>query len=434
MEAEIKKQQAIQSKHLQKIEYVLGIAAIFFVLILGNVLLKTDMLFFRLLIGTGLGYTLTRAYTGFAGSINRAYKTGSTKLLRAMALMFFITTLATTTFLLYSNPASYDLWINPINLGLIAGGLLFGFGMAFSSCCASGVLTDLATGFPRALITLLFFGMGIFIGFPIQHTASWITNSWFTTSVGNQLQGGVFLPDLFKWDGLGGYLGAILTTALFCGITVYLAYRYERKRKQQNRYIEHETEKMQELPNKFDSKDCKLFSQETYNRIFIKPWTLKQGAIVISILFVLLMGVTKAGWGASTPFGIWFGKLLMFLGVSPESIASFTKMSAEPFVLPFFEHPISVQNFGILVGTIIYLLTAGKMKTMFLEGAHIRKKEAALFALGGITMGLGTRLANGCNVGALFTPIANYSLSGWIFFLFLALGGIVGNMLAKRLF
>ncbi|WP_296361038.1 YeeE/YedE family protein [Virgibacillus sp.] len=434
MEAEIKKQQSIQSNQLLKLEYVLGIVAIISVFILGSVLLKTDMLFFRLLIGVGLGYTLTRAYTGFAGSINRAYATGSTKLLRAMALMFFVTTLATTTFLLYSNPTNYDLWINPINVGLIAGGLLFGFGMAFSSCCASGVLTDLATGFPRALITLLFFGIGIFIGFPIQHTASWVSDSWFSTSIGSQLQGGVFLPDLFKWDGLNGYVGSILLTALFCGITVYFAYRYERKRKQQNRYMEHETEKLQEQPDTFDSKDYKLFSQATYNRVFIKPWSLKQGAIVISVLFVLLMGVTKAGWGASTPFGIWFGKIVMFLGVSPESVASFTKMSADPFVLPFFEHPVSVQNFGILVGTVIYLLTAGKMKTMFLQGAHIQKREAALFALGGITMGLGTRLANGCNVGALFTPIANFSLSGWIFFIFLALGGIIGNMLAKRLF
>ncbi|WP_218668081.1 YeeE/YedE family protein [Virgibacillus proomii] len=434
MEAEIKKQQVIHAGQLHKVEYVLGIIGIISVLVLGNILLKTDLLFFRLLIGTGLGYTLTRAYTGFAGSINRAYTTGSTKLLRAMMFMFFMTALATTTFLFLSDPANYDLWINPINFGVIAGGLLFGFGMAFSSCCASGVLTDLATGFPRAFITLLFFGFGIFIGFPIQHTATWVTNSWVTSSTGNQLQGGVFLPDLFKWDGLGGYLGAVLLTALFCGITVYFAYRYERKRKEHHSYHGYLTERIQDLPDTFESKDYKLFSYETYRRIFIKPWTLKQGAIVISILFVLLMGVTKAGWGASTPFGIWFGKLLMFLGVSPEAIASFTKMSTEPFVMPFFEHPVSVQNFGILVGTVIYLLTAGKMKTMFLQGAHIRKREIALFALGGLSMGLGTRLSNGCNVGALFTPIANFSLSGWIFFLFLALGGIIGNMVAKRVF
>lgn len=43
---------------------------------------------------------------------------------------------------------------------------------------------------------------------------------------------------------------------------------------------------------------------------------------------------------------------------------------------------------------------------------NLTVREALLFALGGLTMGVGTRLANGCNVGALYTPIANFSLSG----------------------
>jgi uncharacterized membrane protein YedE/YeeE len=48
-------------------------------------------------------------------------------------------------------------------------------------------------------------------------------------------------------------------------------------------------------------------------------------------------------------------------------------------------------------------------------------------------MGFGTRLSNGCNVGALYTPIANFSLSGWIFFVFLAAGAVLGNILGKKL-
>ena len=47
-------------------------------------------------------------------------------------------------------------------------------------------------------------------------------------------------------------------------------------------------------------------------------------------------------------------------------------------------------------------------------------------------MGIGTRFANGCNVGALFTPIANFSLSGWIFFIFLVAGAIIGNKVAEK--
>ncbi len=417
---------------MKKTEQIIGFIGILLVLVLGATLLKSSDLFFRLLVGAGLGYALTRAYTGFAGSINRAYNTGSTKLMRTLMILFFITCLGTTAFLFKADAASYDLWVNPINLGLLAGGILFGFGMAFSSCCASGVLTDLVTGLPRALITLIFFGLGIFVAFPIQNTATWVTKSWFTSPVGEKLYGGVFLPDLFKWDGLGGYLGALVLTAIFCGIVVFIANRYEKKRKEKNTYVNHPTEKEQDQVETYDSKDYKLLSETNYNRIFVKPWTLVQGAVVISILFALLMGVTKAGWGASTPYGIWFGKVLMLFGISPESLASFTHMPAKVFALPFFEHGVSVQNFGILVGTAIYLLTAGKFKKTFMSEMHITGREVLLFALGGMTMGVGTRLANGCNVGALYTPIANFSLSGWIFLIFMVVGGIIGNICAKK--
>lgn len=417
---------------MKKIEQILGFIGILLVFILGNALLKTDMLFFRLLVGVGLGYTLTRAYTGFAGSVNRALTTGSTKLMRTLMFLFFISSLLTTAFLFKADPATYDLWVNQINLGLILGGMLFGFGMSFSSCCASGVLTDLVTGLPRAFITLIFFGMGVFLGFPIQKTAGWVTDSWFTTPVGEKLYGGVFLPDLFKWDGVEGYLGAMILTGVFCGIVVFISYRYERSRKEKNNYSGHSMEKLQDQNETFDSKEYKFFSEENYNRIFAKPWTLVQGAVILSILFTLLMGVTKAGWGASTPYGLWFGKILMVFGVSPEALAEFTKMPAKAYIIPFFEHGVSVQNFGILIGTALYLLTAGKFVKTFMSEMNITLKEVLLFALGGIAMGFGTRFSNGCNVGALYTPIANFSLSGWIFLVFMVLGGIVGNKFAKK--
>ncbi|WP_252187539.1 YeeE/YedE family protein [Anaeromonas gelatinilytica] len=418
---------------MKKLENIIGFISILLVLILGNLFLKTDMLFFRLLVGVGLGYTLMRAYTGFAGSVNRAYSTGSTKLIRTLMFMFFLTALATTAFLFKGDPASLGLWINPINFGLILGALLFGFGMTFSVCCASGVLTDLVTGLPRAFITLVFFSLGVFLGFPIQRTAGWVVNSWFSTSVGKETAGGVFIPDLFKWDGFEGYIGGLLLIGVFCMIVIFLSYRYERYRKENNTYIGHPMEKIQEEYESFDSKDYKLFSESTYFNLFVKPWTLKQGAIVITIIFILLMGVTGAGWGASTPYGIWFGKVLMFFGVSVETLVSFTKMTPSTFELPFFEHPVTVQNVGIIFGTMIYLLTAGKFKKSFFEEIHITKKDALLFALGGITMGLGTRFANGCNVGALYTPIANFSLSGWLFLIFMVVGGVVGNILSGKL-
>jgi uncharacterized membrane protein YedE/YeeE len=428
---------------MKKSQNIAGLILLILMLVVGKTMLNSSMLFFRLLVGAGFGYALTRGFMGFAGSVNRAYNTGSTKLMRILAYMFLGTSILSASFLYNVDAASYGLWVNQINSGLIIGGLLFGFGMTFSVCCASGVLTDVITGFSRGFITLIFFGMGVFLGFPFQRAAQWVQDAgiptdwirktWFSTET---FKSGVYFPDLFKWDGLHGYLGAILLTGLLSGIVIYLSKRYEQNRKVNKTFtgVPSEIEQCKVLA------DCdggvtefKLCSEDTYVRLFVKPWSMGIGASVIAVLFTLLMGVTKSGWGASTPYGWWFGRLLMVFGVSPESLASFSNFPIKFYTMPFFDHPINVQNIGIMVGTIICLLLAGTFKTTVTTEIKITPKQGMLYAMGGILMGLGTRFANGCNVGALYTPIANFSLSGWIFFAALVGGGILGNIVAKKI-
>lgn len=410
-------------------EYIAGFILLAAIIIIGKINLSSSMLFFRLLVGLGLGYALTRSFFGFAGGVNRSYKTGSTKLMRMLMVLFVGTAIVSACFFIGQDPKEYDLWVNPINLGLLLGGILFGFGMAFSSCCASGVLTDVIQGLPRALITLIFFGMGVYLGFPVQKSTPWIQETLVSTGT---FKKGVFLPDLFKWDGLDGYLGAIIVTIVLACLTIYIAKLYEEKRKENNTYIGVESETIQEKKHE-DSEKFKLFSEATYEKLFVRPWTLKTGALVIGAIFILLMGVTKAGWGASTPYGFWFGRVLVFLGISPESVASFAGKPVEMFTDPFFSNGMNVQNFGIILGTLVSLLLAGKFKNTFKAGLKISFKESLLYVIGGFSMGFGTRLANGCNVGALYTPIANFSLSGWIFLVFLVIGGVLGNVVYKKI-
>lgn len=412
---------------MNKKEAIIGAIVLILLLVLGGTFLASSALFFRLVIGLGLGYALTRSSMGFAGSVNRAYTTGSTKLLRALMLMFVITAAVTVAFI-FNGTEGYSLWVRQINLGVILGGLLFGFGMTFSSCCASGVLTDLVTALPRALITLLFFGMGVFLGFPIQKSASWVTGSWINTTDFK----GVFFPDLFKWDGLNGYLGAMVVTIVLALIVVAFSYRYENKRKAEKTFTGVECEVEQYTEEKEDEK-ITVLSEAGYKKAFVKPWTLGTGAVVISGLFALLMGVTGSGWGASTPYGHWFGKILKVFGVSSASLETFTKQAEGTFDMAFFSNPVYVQNFGIVLGTLVCLLLAGKFTKVFTSELKITFKDAVLFAIGGLLMGFGTRLSNGCNVGALYTPIANFSLSGWMFLFFLIAGGVIGNMVAKKI-
>lgn len=409
-------------------EYIIGFILLIGILVLGKLNLDSLMLYFRLLMGLGLGYALTRSFFGFAGGVNRSYRSGSTKLMRTLMMLFAGTAIVSVCFFIGQDPTEYDLWVNPINLGLILGGILFGFGMAFSSCCASGVLTDMITGLPRAFITLIFFGMGVYVGFPIQKL-SWIKNTIISTQ---SFENGVFLPDLFKWDGLEGYLGAIVVTIILACLVIWVAKLYEEKRKANNTYFDVDTEVIQE--KKYEEKEnFKLFSEGTYNKLFVRPWTLRTGAIVIGAIFILLMGVTKSGWGASTPYGFWFGRGLVACGISPENVAAFAGKPVEMFTAPFFSNGMNIQNTGIILGTLIALLLAGSFKDTFKAGLKISFKEALIYVVGGFLMGFGTRLSNGCNVGALYTPIANFSLSGWIFLIFLVVGGVLGNIVYKKI-
>ncbi|MGE4416279.1 MAG: YeeE/YedE thiosulfate transporter family protein [Marinobacterium sp.] len=149
-------------------ENLSGFALLAAVLLLGNALLDSAI-FFRLLVGLGLGYALTRAALGFAGSVNRAYRAGSTRLMRGLMLMFTATAVASTAFLYNQNPHDLNLWVNPINLGLVVGALMFGFGMSFAGCCASGVLTYFSSNLARPALILFCFGMGYFLASRYSH-------------------------------------------------------------------------------------------------------------------------------------------------------------------------------------------------------------------------------------------------------------------------
>lgn len=418
-------------------EYVAGFALLFAVLALGwhTWYLKPTqagepvkaMLLFRMIAGLGLGYALGRSFFGFAGSVNRSYRAGSTKLMQTLMVMFVATAAINAAFLWGNDPTSYKLWIKPINLGLIIGGSLFGFGMAFSSCCATGVLTDVVMGLPRALITLAFFGVGVFVGFPVQKVSTWVSHSWFTTpTFAKDGKGGVFLPDWFKWDGSGGYIGALIFLAVLGGIAIWLSRLYEQSRKDSGTYSPVDTEEEQ-IAAQSDSE-----YEGIYQHLFAKPWTLGMGAAMIVVIFALLMGVTKSGWGASTPYGYWFGRILRLFGVSAESLAAFSKQPVANYTAPFFENAMNVQNICIILGTVIALLMMGRLVSSVKEGMPISGKGALLYAVGGFSMGFGTTLSNGCNVGAMYTPIANFSLSGWIFLTFMVAGGILGNRIFKK--
>ncbi len=161
--------------------------------IISSIFIWEEDLTLRIFVGLTFGYALARGYMGFAGSVSRAYNTGSTKLLRSMMFLFGITSTATTLAIYVNGADNLDLWVNSINSGLIIGAFMFGFGMVFASCCASGILVNTAGSVTRWIWTLFFFGLGVLVGVPIQSQSQMVQSSWYATSGFK----GVYFPDLF---------------------------------------------------------------------------------------------------------------------------------------------------------------------------------------------------------------------------------------------
>lgn len=412
-------------------EYAIGF--ILLALVLGIALAKLDSaaLVSRLIIGIGIGYVLVRASFGFAGTANRAYNSGSTKLMRAVMFLVILASFVTVFFVAVPasdvNPdfaVSYGLFINPINLGLIIGAIIFGIGMAFAGGCASGVLTDLSSSFTKAILALFFFGLGRIIGIPMvaKYFQSITSASWFTSS---EAVNGVWFPDLFKFDGFNGFIGALLLTIVIALVVIKLSYIYEEKRKKENTYtpIESEEEAISELIKIQD------VNATWYERVIARPWTLWEGAIGMAIMYAALMGFTKGAWGVSGPFGVWTGKVLsIFFG--KEAVSNFVG-NPDFLASGVFTNAVSLQDIGIILGGFIALLTMGRLFETFPKGLKITGLQAVLAIVGGLLMGIGTVFAKGCNAGGLFSPLVSFSLSGWFYLVFMIVGSILGNKIIK---
>ena len=210
-------------------------------------------------------------------------------------------------------------------------------------------------------------------------------------------------------------------TVLLSLFVIYLAKRYEKIQKEKGT-----------CPLSPDTQNIQNNSMTFFEKLFLSPWKLSTSITVISLLFILLLWSTGKGWSASSVFGLWFAKVLMLFGVEAETLSTFTSRSVDFFTTPLLENATSVQNFGIIFGAVFALMLAGTFGEKFLAGLKISSKGILLYAVGGFIMGFGTRLSNGCNVGALYTPIAQFSLSGWFYLVIVAAGGFTGNWLVKK--
>ena len=376
-----------------------------------------------LITGLGLGYILARSRYGFAGGIKRIYLTGEGSLTKALLLMFAISIIgvagvhfgaaqkgAVVAYKALEGEAVIpgSGFVSPADLTKVIGGILFGMGMMLGGGCASGTLSDSGEGSGRAWIATIFFCVGGVLG-------HWML-PWWNSSIFASIGTTVYLPDVF------GYLGSVIISLLILlGLYGFTKY-YENKRRNNGTLIETVYEGS-ENPI-IEAKEYKFFSKETYHKLFVERWSFVKGGVLIAMMFLFIMNTTGSSWGASGPYTFWGVWVLQKLGVTFSSPAFEGVVKTVDAGL--MNNAGSIRNIGIVVGAAIAFLLAGRFKFDF----DFKFKDAAYYALGGLLMGYGAKVGGGCNVGALYSGISNFSLSGWLFMVSL----IIGGMIALKLF
>lgn len=175
----------------------------------------------------------------------------------------------------------------------------------------------------------------------------------------------------------------------------------------------------------------KLGNNEIYKKLMKEPLTYVAGAAILAVLNIAHFAVFKNGWGVTGTFANWGAWLYQLVGGNVSSWAYFAgESSQKTLAAGFLNDGGSIRNVGIIVGALAATLYASQFKLKKIKN----KKQIVAAVLGGLLMGYGARMANGCNIGALFTAISAFSLSGWVFGAFLLVGAYFGSKLLAKYF
>ncbi len=167
--------------------------------------------------------------------------------------------------------------------------------------------------------------------------------------------------------------------------------------------------------------------QSLWEFYFKREWSYTTGAVLLSILAVSLVLVTGQAWGVTGVFHVWGGKVLAWLGINADAFPGFNGAVGKYI---FAKSQVSLTNLGIVLGALLSVLLAASFKYKKIKS----RKQVVAAILGGLLMGIGARMADGCNIGNFFSGIPAFSLSGWIFMAFIFLGAFIGSKMLKKWF
>ena len=324
------------------------------------------------IVGIGLGLVLAGARFGFTTGWRNLIEKRDASGVFAQLLLLAIAA-AFSMPLLASFPTELSAALGPPSISLLVGAFVFGGAMQIADGCGSGTLYKAGLGIPLNMAILPLFALGSFLG--SAHLGWWL-------DLGHMEPVG-----LVEEVGLSGALGFTYLGLILIGLAAW-----------------------------WWSKTSGV-SRSIFNR------TLIIGAVLIAVLAVLNLVIAGKPWGVVYGFGLWAAKIAHAGNLFDPTTNAFWSQPVNTTALQqsVFLDLTSITNIGILAGA-LWIFSRNKTG----KSNKLNTQQWIVGIIAGFLLGYSSRLAFGCNVGAMVSGISTGSIHGWIWVVMAFLGSLIG--------
>jgi uncharacterized protein len=347
-----------------------ALVAAFFLFLVFSVSVRQAVL---LLVGVGMGAALAGARFGFTTGWRQLIEQRDPRGVTGQALLLALASLAALP--LMGQFSELNAALGPPSVSLLIGAFVFGLTMQIADGCGSGTLYKAGLGVPLNMGILPLFALGSFLG--SVHLDPWLAL-------------GQTAPVSFSAQfGTGGALAltlALLALALL-GVRAWVGAG--------------------------------------------KSWIERRwvwGAIALAVLATLNLLLAGQPWGVVYGFGLWAAKVSVAFGAFDPAANAFWSQAgnAQRLTQTVLLDVTTITSIGILAGA---LWVSAKSPS---SSKPLTAQQWAIGLVAGFVMGYSSRLAFGCNVGAMLSGISTGSLHGWLWVPLAFAGTLVGVRVRRR--
>ena len=336
----------------------------FFILLLWSVSARQALLF---LIGIGMGAALAGARFGFTTGWRQLIESKDPRGVTGQIVLLALAAILAIPML--ARFPELTAALGPPSISLLIGAFVFGLTMQIADGCGSGTLYKAGLGISFNMTILPLFAVGSFLG--SVHLGDWL-------SLGQT-----------EPIGLVNALGAqkALAVTLFGLLVALILVRW------------------------WVGKDRTWLD---------KKWLW--GAVALAVLATLNLLIAGQPWGVVYGFGLWAAKIAHAANWFDPTGNLFWSQEGNAGILAqtVLLDVTSITNIGILAGALWISATAS-------SGQKPLTTRQWIIGLGaGFLMGYSSRLAFGCNIGAMLSGVSTGSLHGWLWIPLAFAGTLIG--------